>query len=163
MVGLFAHFAPALAPVRLTLTFMAQGIPLLCSAALWAAGAACLLTWGGGAPRFRVILALGLACALWPEALAALCDHALVAAGAYPGRFDPHLDSVTSLAWLVPTRAAPGLRALANAVDSTTLYHDVLFALGLPQVTPGVTGRGAVAVVLVLRIVGVCVAVCTAA
>ena len=163
VTGLFAHFAPSLAPVRLALTATAMGMHALVSAAVWATGAVCLLAWVGGAPRFRVILALYLACALWPEALAVGCEHAVTAAGLYPGRFDPHLDSVTSLAWLVPTGAAPGLRAVVSAVDVGTLYHDVLLALGLREVTPGVTGRASVAVVLVLQLVGVAVSTAIAA
>jgi hypothetical protein len=161
-LGLFAHFAPSLVSVKLALSITAQGVLALQAAAAWAAAAWVLLACAGAAPRYRTLVALFLAAALWPEVLWAVGEGAVTAAGAYPDAFDPRVHRATSLVWLVPPGAAPVLRALANAVDAPTLYRDTLLALGLPQVAPAVSPRAAAAAVLALRLAGVALAAATA-
>lgn len=157
-LGLFPHFAPSLVPAQIALAVAAQGVSALATATVWAAIACAGLACLGGAPRYRTMASLFLVAALWPEVAGAVVEAGVVAAGAYPAALDAHVDHVTSLVWLVPADAGPSIRGLANALDGSEAYRDVLVALGLPQVSPTISQRTAVALVVALRCVRIVVA-----
>lgn len=166
-LALFPHFAPTLALLQVTLAVAMQCALATFAAATWAA-----LTWGiltlvGRAPAYRLLVTLFLVAGVWPEALGAVLEAGALVAGVYPANFDPRIDRVASLVWLLEPGASGALpsgtlRVLANGLDVPTLYQDALLAVGLPQVAPAVTQRAAVSAVIAVRCLRIVASVITA-